>query len=132
MPGLTFVRVGDNNGVQESAAAKTLVSDTKSITKQDQGASIPHDVSRGWAKAMKSLEELRYADDAPAKQKRDAKTKMEDWFKLFRTRTVLSWMFSNALLIIIFTTPSLEKALLQHDITGMFGAETEERQCVPS
>lgn len=38
-------------------------------------------------------------------EKRDATTKKEDYYKSFRTRLVLFWMFSNALLIIVFTLP---------------------------
>jgi len=35
---------------------------------------------------------------------RDAATKQEDYYKLFRTRLVLTWMFSNALLIIVMSS----------------------------
>lgn len=35
---------------------------------------------------------------------RDAKTKQEDYYKLFRTRLVLTWMFSNALLVIVMSS----------------------------
>src|SRR5690606_5984672 len=41
---------------------------------------------------------------AAVKQKRDAKTKKDDYYKLFRTRLVLTWMFSNALLIVWMTS----------------------------
>ncbi|KAK9696700.1 hypothetical protein K7432_012321, partial [Basidiobolus ranarum] len=36
------------------------------------------------------------------KDKRDAKTKKEDYYRLFRTRTVLVWIFSNVILILVF------------------------------
>ncbi|KAG5463220.1 MAG: chitin synthase-domain-containing protein [Olpidium bornovanus] len=36
---------------------------------------------------------------------RDATTKQEDYYKLFRTRLVLSWIVTNALLIITMTLP---------------------------
>ncbi|GBB96459.1 hypothetical protein RclHR1_02760012 [Rhizophagus clarus] len=38
------------------------------------------------------------------KQHRDAATKKDDYYKLFRTNLVLSWMFSNAVLIVFFTS----------------------------
>ncbi|KAF9364660.1 Chitin synthase, class 2 [Mortierella sp. NVP85] len=38
------------------------------------------------------------------KEKRDKKTKQEDYYKLFRTRLVLTWMFTNALLVITMTS----------------------------
>lgn len=38
------------------------------------------------------------------KQGRDAATKREDHNKIFRTRLVLSWIFSNALLIVLLTS----------------------------
>ncbi|KAI8602167.1 glycosyltransferase family 2 protein [Dissophora ornata] len=37
------------------------------------------------------------------KEKRDKKTKQEDYYKMFRTRLVLTWMFTNAALIIAMT-----------------------------
>lgn len=36
-------------------------------------------------------------------QKRDAKTKQEDYFRSFRTRILLWWIFCNAVLIGIMT-----------------------------
>lgn len=39
--------------------------------------------------------------------KRDAKTKQEDYFKNFRTKTVLAWVFSNALLIVVLTNDNI-------------------------
>ncbi|KAF9153139.1 Chitin synthase, class 2 [Linnemannia schmuckeri] len=38
------------------------------------------------------------------KSKRDAKTRQEDYYKLFRTRLVLVWMFTNAMLVIVTTS----------------------------
>lgn len=37
------------------------------------------------------------------KQKRDAKTKQEDYFKNFRTRVLLWWMLSNLILVMVMT-----------------------------
>jgi len=38
------------------------------------------------------------------KKRRDAATKREDYYRGFRTRLVLAWMFSNAALVITFTS----------------------------
>ncbi|CAB4432689.1 unnamed protein product [Rhizophagus irregularis] len=38
------------------------------------------------------------------KQHRDAATKKDDYYKLFRTNLVLAWMFSNAFLVVLFTS----------------------------
>ena len=38
------------------------------------------------------------------KKSRDASTKREDYYRGFRTRLVLAWMFSNAALVICFTS----------------------------
>jgi chitin synthase len=40
-----------------------------------------------------------------AKPKRDARTKLEDWYRSFRTHMVLFWMFTNAMLVVVFTHP---------------------------
>ncbi|KAF9577156.1 Chitin synthase, class 2, partial [Lunasporangiospora selenospora] len=50
-----------------------------------------------------NMQELAVRPDA-IKEKRDAKTKKEDYYKLFRTRLVLTWMFTNALLVIAMTS----------------------------
>ncbi|KAJ3139142.1 Chitin synthase, class 1 [Geranomyces variabilis] len=49
-----------------------------------------------------------------AHEGRDAKTKLDDYFRLYRTRVVLSWIISNVLLIIIFTTSSFTDVLYAH------------------
>jgi len=55
------------------------------------------------------------------KARRDAKTKQEDTFKIFRTWTVLFWVMSNAVLIIVLTTPQLTKFFnLQGDVKTGF------------
>lgn len=45
------------------------------------------------------------------KKTRDAKTKQEDYFKNFRTKTVLFWAFSNALLVTLLTNDVITEAL---------------------
>ncbi|KAF9539240.1 Chitin synthase, class 2 [Mortierella hygrophila] len=50
-----------------------------------------------------NMQELSVRPDA-VKEKRDAKTKQEDYYKMFRTNLVLTWMFTNAILIIAMTS----------------------------
>ncbi|CAG8639317.1 16117_t:CDS:2, partial [Cetraspora pellucida] len=38
------------------------------------------------------------------KKHRDAATKKEDYYRMFRTNLVLAWMFSNAILVVFFTS----------------------------
>ncbi|KAI9101724.1 chitin synthase-domain-containing protein [Phlyctochytrium arcticum] len=42
---------------------------------------------------------------------RDRQTKIDDYFRLYRTRVVLTWMLSNGLLIVIFTTNAITDKL---------------------
>ncbi|KAF9584673.1 Chitin synthase, class 2 [Lunasporangiospora selenospora] len=50
-----------------------------------------------------NMQELMVRPEA-VKEHRDKKTKQEDYYKMFRTRLVLSWMFTNALLVIAMTS----------------------------
>lgn len=61
------------------------------------------DINVNYEKFIRNLAEPRSVE----KQHRDAKTKTEDYFKNFRTRVVLMWVFSNALLIILLSDPAL-------------------------
>jgi len=45
------------------------------------------------------------------KKEPDMKTKVDDYFKSFRTRYVLSWMLSNAVVIFLFTYPQFVKLI---------------------
>jgi chitin synthase len=45
------------------------------------------------------------------KSKPDAKTRQDDYFRNFRTTTVLFWAFTNALLIVVLTTDSIVNAI---------------------
>lgn len=54
------------------------------------------------------------------KKGRDSTTKQEDYFRTFRTRIVLSWLFTNALLCVLMTHPIMSKILF-----GLFNARTD-------
>ncbi|KAL1918776.1 uncharacterized protein VTP21DRAFT_2798 [Calcarisporiella thermophila] len=53
-----------------------------------------------------AMAELQRKVEAPP-QKRDAKTKQEDYYRGFRTRLVVAWILSNALLVVIITSAQL-------------------------
>ncbi|KAJ2460239.1 hypothetical protein GGF42_000962 [Coemansia sp. RSA 2424] len=53
-----------------------------------------------------------------AVNKRDAKTKREDDNKIFRTTLVLSWMCTNAILVMVISSPWFEEITTQKDDTG--------------
>ncbi|KAG0067786.1 Chitin synthase, class 1 [Linnemannia elongata] len=57
------------------------------------------DINESYMKAVGSLREKTVETE----QKRDAKTKQEDYYKAFRTRLVLLWCASNGLLVSVVT-----------------------------
>ncbi|KAJ2742917.1 hypothetical protein GGI20_004137 [Coemansia sp. BCRC 34301] len=54
----------------------------------------------------------------PEVTKRDAKTKREDNNKIFRTTLVLSWMCTNAILVMVISSPWFEELTTKKDSTG--------------
>lgn len=56
-----------------------------------------HDINETYLQAVASLRDKTQEQE----QKRDAKTKQEDYYKAFRTRLVLLWCASNGLLVSI-------------------------------
>jgi chitin synthase len=42
-----------------------------------------------------------------SKGKMDARTRQEDYFRNFRTRVVLFWMFTNAVIIVLLTSDAM-------------------------
>ena len=54
------------------------------------------DIDQEYDRVLKILQKPRPEE----KQKRDASTKQEDYYKSFRTRVVLAWLISNLALII--------------------------------
>ncbi|KAI3651406.1 hypothetical protein MP228_003748 [Amoeboaphelidium protococcarum] len=61
---------------------------------------------------LRHFEQKARMGDVPEEEpKRDVATKLEDWYKTFRTRIVLAWLFSNALLIAVLTNEQLSVKL---------------------
>lgn len=67
------------------------------------------DINNNYEKFIKNLAQPRPKEE----NKIDEKTRMEDFFKNFRTRVALSWIFSNALVVIIMTNEELVKKIQQ-------------------
>lgn len=97
----------------DNSAATDLGSVSSTKTKDGQQVvqvEIPTertDINASYDKFLASLRQPRPNE----KQKRDAKTKQEDHFKQYRTNVVLSWMFSNALIVIVLTSDALASVL---------------------
>ncbi|ORX96279.1 chitin synthase 2 [Basidiobolus meristosporus CBS 931.73] len=89
---------GDNGSAGD--LGKVMVQTTKQ-GKEVAALAVPsqrQDINAIYEETVKDLSVPTKAEKA----KRDAKTKREDYYRLFRTRTVLSWIFSNVVLILVF------------------------------
>jgi chitin synthase len=75
---LGVVKVGSDNKVEVDVPSKD------------------EDIDHEYDRVLKILAKPRPEE----KQKRDASTKQEDYYKSFRTRVVLAWLISNLALII--------------------------------
>ncbi|KAJ3071793.1 Chitin synthase, class 2, partial [Quaeritorhiza haematococci] len=69
------------------------------------------DINHKYEKFLHSIRTPPPKDDSSSK--RDAKTKQDDYFRNFRTRTVLFWMTCNAMLIIVLTNENLSRIFYQ-------------------
>ncbi|KAI8816432.1 chitin synthase-domain-containing protein [Fimicolochytrium jonesii] len=94
---------GDNSAATDLGAVTSSKSKDGTHVVSVEMPSERTDINASYDKFLKSLAQPR----PDGKQKRDAKTKQEDHFKQYRTNLLLSWMFSNALVIIVLTTPAL-------------------------
>ncbi|KAL1924501.1 uncharacterized protein VTP21DRAFT_4155 [Calcarisporiella thermophila] len=79
---LGVVKSSQENGVQTAEIA---------IPTEEKDLNADYDLA---------MTELQHKVEAP-KQKRDAKTKQEDYYRGFRTRLVVAWILSNALLVVL-------------------------------
>jgi chitin synthase len=75
---LGVVKVGSDNKVEVDVPSKD------------------EDIDHEYDRVLKILAKPRPEE----KQKRDASTKQEDYYKSFRTRVVLAWLISNLALIV--------------------------------
>ncbi|KAG9324906.1 hypothetical protein KVV02_008468 [Mortierella alpina] len=91
---------GDNK-VSELGGALKVTKDGQELIKLEKPTSR-EDIDAIYQLNMQELSVRPYA----TKEKRDKKTKQEDYYRMFRTRLVLTWMFTNAALIIAMTSSS--------------------------
>jgi chitin synthase len=95
---LGVVKVGSDNKVEVDVPTKD------------------EDIDHEYDRILKILAKPRQEE----KQKRDAQTKQEDYYKSFRTRVVLAWLISNLGLIIG----------ILHTNTGLSGIGVSDSQTV--
>ncbi|CAG8661454.1 14097_t:CDS:2, partial [Funneliformis caledonium] len=90
---------GDNGNAGGSNAQPVAGKDGKKLMQVE----VPHekaDVNAVYDDLIKDLK-VKVLEE---KQHRDAATKKDDYYKMFRTNLVLAWMFSNAALVVFFTS----------------------------
>ncbi|KAL2914904.1 hypothetical protein HK105_205648 [Polyrhizophydium stewartii] len=98
---------GDNAASSLGGVTATKGKDGKEMAEVE----VPtdhNDINANYENFIRNLRQPRPNE----KKKRDAKTKQEDYFRMFRTRIVLAWMFMNAAVIIIFTTDDIRDKIL--------------------
>ncbi|KAJ2861026.1 hypothetical protein GGH94_005159 [Coemansia aciculifera] len=72
------------------------------------------DIEKSYDEFISTLREPRETKS----NKRDAKTKREDDNKIFRTALVLSWMCTNAILVMVISSDWFAEATTKSDLTG--------------
>lgn len=101
---------GDNKAESLGAAQVSANKDGHQIVKVE----VPtekEDINDGYDNFLRALA----VPEVKVKERRDAKTKQEDYYRLFRTRLVLSWMFSNALLIVAISSTAFTQYMETHN-----------------
>jgi chitin synthase len=98
---------GDNSAKALGGVTATKV-DGKDTVEVEMLTDV-RDININYEKFIKSLSKDRPKED----KKPDADTKMQDYFRNFRTKVVLSWIFSNAIVIIVMTNDELVKIIRQ-------------------
>jgi chitin synthase len=86
---------------EKPAVTKRNQDGTEAFEVNDEIATEQDEVDDAWTKAQKQMEINKTV--TAAKSKRDDKTKNEDKTKQFRTVFLLSWIFCNAFLVVLFT-----------------------------
>ncbi|KAJ3165170.1 Chitin synthase, class 2, partial [Irineochytrium annulatum] len=100
---------GDNGDKQELGGVKTHKGkDGKEAVEIDVPSDM-NDINAGYDKFVQALRAPRPDEKA----KRDAKTKQDDYFKNFRTRIILWWLFSNGILMAVMTSTPLSNIFYQ-------------------
>ncbi|KAJ3097499.1 Chitin synthase, class 2 [Phlyctochytrium planicorne] len=98
---------GDNSANHDLGQVKSSKGKDGKDTLEIEVPSDMNDINAGYDKFVQDLRQPRPDEKA----KRDAKTKQEDYFKNFRTKVILWWLFSNGVLIIAMTSELLRPKL---------------------
>ncbi|KAJ3346606.1 Chitin synthase, class 2 [Entophlyctis luteolus] len=98
---------GDNVAGGDLGVAKTNKKEDGKSAVEVEVPSDRQDINTGYDKHIVSLKAPRENE----KKKRDAKTKQEDYFKNFRTKVVVSWLFTNGILVGVLTTTWIKNYL---------------------
>jgi chitin synthase len=85
---------GDNNAAALGGVTASKGKDGKQVV-EVEFPSDQTEINQNYERFIRHLAEPR----PDAQMSRDAKTKQEDYFKNFRTRVVLMWMASNAIVV---------------------------------
>lgn len=101
---------GDNK-VESLGAAPVTTNKNGTQTVRVEVPTEKADINASYDNFLKELA----VPEVKKAQHRDAKTKQEDYYKLFRTRLVLTWMFSNALLIIVMSSDAFLQYITQNN-----------------
>ena len=97
---------GDNGAESLGGVVATKNKDGKETVEVEMITDLK-DIQNNYEKFIRNLAEQRPTEN----RTRDAKTKMEDYFKNFRTRVVLSWLFSNLLVIVALSNTAVLNAI---------------------
>ncbi|CAG8540628.1 5003_t:CDS:2, partial [Ambispora leptoticha] len=89
---------GDNGNAGDLGGAHSVTKDGKSMVQVETYER--EDINAAYEQMLRELKVKVHEE----KQHRDAATKKDDYYRMFRTNLVLAWMFSNALLIVFFTS----------------------------
>jgi chitin synthase len=107
---------GDNGNTGGSGGAQPVSGKDGKKMMQVEVPTEREDINAAYDVILRELKVKQHEE----KQHRDAATKKDDYYKLFRTNLVLIWMFTNASLIVFFTSNTWKRYLLQHGNNGAY------------
>jgi chitin synthase len=107
---------GDNNATSLGGAKKVAGADQVEVELPFLDNKDKSSLNQDYVNWMRELSR-RVKPEPP---KRDLNTKLNDWYRSFRTRLVLTWMFSNAALIVVLTEPRVFAVIGDGYLTFVF------------
>ncbi|KAJ3293280.1 Chitin synthase, class 2 [Borealophlyctis nickersoniae] len=107
---VTWGTKGDNGTATDlGAVTATKNKDGKQVVEVE----VPterNDINANYEKFLAQLAQPRPTGD----KHRDSKTKQEDYFRNFRTKVVLGWAFSNALVVVVLSNDKLSEVIYRN------------------